>query len=201
MGMRWPFKGGTERMRSAGRSRAGWAAGGLATRPAAAVASASPSRDTAIGRWAAPSRAVALPGDPRIRARPGFVSRFQPPPRAEPEDLRSHPTRPASLRLAAGALAQHPLPAHAAAGGQRRSCGWSLPLSDLSRVPERRPSSSPRWLSLGLRAPLWLGWDRSEPGAPAKPSQAGYRRARAPLALASPPRPSSPALSAAAPRG
>lgn len=170
-------------MRGAGRSRAGWAAGGLVTRPAAAVASASPSRDAAIGRWAAPSRAVALPGDPRTGARPGFVSRFQPPPRAEPEDLRSRPTRPASLRLAAGALAQHPLPALAAAGGQRRSCGWSLPLSDLSPVPELRPNRFPRWLSLGLSAPLWLGWDRSAPGAPgapAKPLQTGYRRARRP---------------------
>lgn len=191
-------------MRGAARSPDRWAAGGLGTRPAAAVASASPSRDAAIGQWAAPCRAVALPGDPRTRARPGFVRRFQPPRRAEPEDLRSRPTRPASLSLAAGALAQHPLPAHAAAGGERRSCGWSLPLSDLSPVPEHRPSRSPRWLSLGLRAPLWLGWDRSAPGAPgapAKPRQAGYHRARAPLALASPPRPSPPALSVAAPRG
>lgn len=123
MGTRWPFKGGTERMRGASRRQAGWAAGGLGTRQAAAVASASPNRDAAIRRWAAPSQAVALPGDPRTRARLGFVSRFQPPPRAEPEDLRSRPARPASLSLAAGALAQHPLPAHAAVGGQQRSCG------------------------------------------------------------------------------
>lgn len=128
-----------------------------------------------------------LPGDRCTDILQGFVT----PPRAEPTDLPSHPARPARLSLAVGTPVQHPPTAHAAAGGERRVCrsatsAWS---------PASRLSRSPRWLSLGPRVPLWLSWDRAAPGAPgipADPLQAGDRRARAPRALASPPRPSPP---------
>lgn len=128
-----------------------------------------------------------LPGDPCPGARRGLVARCR------GRSLRTCPrtARPARLSLAAGALAQHPPTAHAAAGGERRAC----PSVTSAWSPRVARGAPPRWLSLGPRVPLWLGWDRAAPGAPgtpADPLQAGDRRAREPPTVASPPRPSPP---------
>jgi hypothetical protein len=81
-GMRWPFKGGTERMRGAGRSRAGWAAGGQGTQPVAAGpwgGRGGPSFAEPRGCDLPVGSAFAgfSPGVSAARARPGFVTRQQ----------------------------------------------------------------------------------------------------------------------------
>lgn len=166
-------------MRGAGRSRAWWAAGGAGD-PAGGSGGfcfAEPGRRhrpvgcTFIGCC---SLGIGAPTSSRALSLSAAGGAYGP-----------------ALSLAVGTPVQHPPTAHAAAGGERRLCrsatsAWS---------PASRLSRSPRWLSLGPRVPLWLSWDRAEPGAPgipADPLQAGDRRARAPRALASPPRPSPP---------
>lgn len=157
-GTRWPFKGGTERMRGAGRSRAWWAAGGAAD-PAGGSGGfsfAEPGRRhrpvdcTFIGCCSPGIRAPAPAGAWSLAAAGGACG------------PALAPRAPSSAQPGRGSPS--------AASSDRSCCGWwraaSLPLSDLSLVPARRPRRSPTM---------------AEPGAPCPAlARLGPRRARCP---------------------
>ncbi|MEJ1269562.1 hypothetical protein NN561_000373 [Cricetulus griseus] len=155
-------------MRGAGQSRAWWAAGGA-------------------GDPAGGSSGFCFP-EPGRRHRPVGCSFIR---CCSPGIGVPAPARDLSFAAAGGAYgpalalraprsAQPGRRSPSAASSDCSCCSWwreaTQTFSDLSLVPASRPSLSPRWLSLGPRVPLWLGWDRAAPGAPgtpADPLQAG----------------------------